>query len=70
MQSQGPFREEDVRARVNELRAERERLARQLATTLDEVRRSSSWSWGRFLLGLALMPVAIVASAVLARLFG
>jgi hypothetical protein len=69
MQTDSPFRDEDLTARVQALRVERDRLARELEIALREAGRHGPWSWGRFLLGVALLPTAIAMSAVLLSLF-
>jgi hypothetical protein len=68
MESSSPFREEDLQARVEALRAERDELERALAIAVREGRRGA-WSWSRFLLGVALLPRAVVLSALLVGLF-
>ena len=69
MPKESPFREEDLQARVEALRAERDQLASALETALRESRRRGAWSWGRFLLGVALLPTAVLMSVVLVSLF-
>lgn len=57
-----PFREEDLQARVDALRAERDELARRLAATRGRVRevRRESWSWWRFVFGFCIAPALMV----------
>jgi hypothetical protein len=69
MPTESPFREEDLSARVDALRVERDRLVLDLETAVRAGRRRAVWSWGRFLLGLAVLPsIALVGAFVLAWL--
>jgi hypothetical protein len=69
MSSESPFREEDLQARVEALRVERDELARALEDALRQAGRNGTWSWWRFLMGALLLPTAIVMSIVLVSLF-
>jgi hypothetical protein len=57
-----PFREEDLQARVEALRAERDELARKLEATRGRVKaaRRDSWSWWRFVAGFCIPPALML----------
>ena len=56
MPAESPFREEDLLARVEALRVERDDFRRTLEVTLAEAASYRPWSWGRFLLGACVLP--------------
>ena len=60
MPPESPFREEDLQARVEALRLERDNLARSLAVMRAEAAGYGRWSWWRFLLGLSVLPLAAI----------
>jgi hypothetical protein len=62
MHAESPFREDDLQARVDALRAERDDLARRLATVRRLVNAAGErhWSWGRFLFGLFVGCAAVL----------
>jgi len=66
MSTESPFREQDLLARLEALTAERDELsrARALATAREACARRSGWSWWRFLLGVAVLPAAMVLLGV------
>ena len=64
MSTESPFREQDLLARLEALTAERDELSRALATAREACARRSGWSWWRFLLGVAVLPAAMVLLGV------
>jgi hypothetical protein len=69
MPSESPFREDDLQARVEALRAERDQLAQALEIAVKAGARRGPWSWWRFLMGMALLPAAVTMSIALLALF-
>lgn len=61
MPPESPFREEDLNARVEALRAERLALSRQLVEARRRLDARGGWRWGWFLLGVALFPALLFA---------
>jgi len=57
--TQSPFREDDLPARLQSLRDERNALAMEIARVKTEVSTLTPWSWKRFLLGALLLPVSV-----------
>ncbi|HEX8794914.1 MAG TPA: hypothetical protein VF765_28405 [Polyangiaceae bacterium] len=65
--AESPFREDDPAARLAALCDKRDALRADLAKVETEIARHRPWRWGRFFLGLVLLPGAI-AVVVIARL--
>ena len=64
--AESPFREDDLPARIESLTLQREALLGQLAQVEGAIGSLRPWSWQRFALGLALLPVsfALVVLAI------
>ncbi len=63
--SPGPYREEDLPARLAALQSEHDEVAAQLEATRAEIASLRPWRWGRFLVGLTLFPVAMLLALLL-----
>jgi hypothetical protein len=57
--TQSPFREDDLPARVQALREERDGLVKELAWVKGETSSLTPWSWKKFFLGVLLLPVSV-----------
>jgi hypothetical protein len=58
MPPEAPYRDEDLSARAESLRAERDYLSRAIAVTLAKAGTHRAWSVWRFWVGMCLPPLA------------
>jgi hypothetical protein len=61
-----PFRTDDHETRLGLLRTQRDELAARLGLAETQLKLLRPWSWGRFLLGLAVPVVAAVGFLLMA----
>jgi hypothetical protein len=57
--AQSPFREDDLPARVQALREERDALLEEIARVKAQTSTLTPWSWKKFFLGMLLLPVSV-----------
>jgi hypothetical protein len=62
---ESPFREEDLQARVDALRAQRAELVWKLEEARAKPGARSTWSWGWFLLGVVFFPAMLAVLGLL-----
>jgi hypothetical protein len=62
MAPMSPYRDEDLPARVEALRAERDYLSRAVAVTLAKAATHRTWSAWRFFVGLCVTPIVVALS--------
>ena len=58
--SESPFREEDLAGRITALLTERDALIADIGRARAAAAPLTPWSWGRFLLGLVVLPVGLL----------